>query len=186
MKNSFEERIVQRYKNMYPPGTKVILNQMGEDPNPIPPGSVGTVIVVDDIGTVHCRFEGIGRSLGLVPGEDDFRKLTQEEINAQQTEQHPILWGYGLVDHCKKLTSYKEVAEFIMKNGVEGDVTITDEMDRPFVSTVGIYLDEVAEPAYWKELIKVLIPMQEEYENSVFNDSDDLGESEVSDQGMIM
>ena len=47
---------------------------MGDDPRPIEPGTRGTVIAVDDIGTVHCCFEN-GRQLGLVPGEDSFHKL---------------------------------------------------------------------------------------------------------------
>ena len=40
---------------------------MGDDPRPIDPGTKGTVIHVDDIGTVHCSFDN-GRQLGLVPG----------------------------------------------------------------------------------------------------------------------
>ncbi len=30
-------------------------------------------------GTLHCDFDN-GRSLGVVPGEDSFRKLTDEEL----------------------------------------------------------------------------------------------------------
>lgn len=72
----------------YPPGTRLELISM-DDPQPIPPGSRGTVDHVDDIGTIHMRWDS-GRSLGLVPGEDSFRKLTQEELAAEQelsTEQ---------------------------------------------------------------------------------------------------
>lgn len=186
MKNSFEERRVQRYKDMYPHGTKIKLNQMGDDPNPIPPGSIGTVIAVDDIGTVHCTFEGIGRSLGLIPGEDDFRKLTQEEIAAEQVKQHPHLWGYGLVDNEVELTSYEEVAKFIIKNGVEGDVMITDDLDRPFISTIGIYLDKVADPSYRDELLKVLVPMQKELLDDQMDESGEYEDAYESDQGMTM
>ena len=186
MKNSFEERRVQRYKDMYPHGTKIKLNQMGDDPNPIPPGSIGTVIAVDDIGTVHCTFEGIGRSLGLIPGEDDFRKLTQEEIVAEQAKQHPLLWGYGFVDNEVELTSYEEVAKFIIKNGVEGDVKITDDLDRPFISTIGIYLDKVADPSYRDELLKVLVPMQKELLDDQMDESGEYEDAYESDQGMTM
>lgn len=45
----------------------------------------GTVRFVDDIGTVHCAFDN-GRSLGLCPGEDFFRKLTDEELAEEQGE----------------------------------------------------------------------------------------------------
>lgn len=35
----------------YPPGTRLELTLMGDDPQPIPPGSRGTVDHVDDMGT---------------------------------------------------------------------------------------------------------------------------------------
>ena len=38
---------------------------------------------MDDIGTLHCDFDN-GRSLGVVPGEDSFRKLTDEELAEEQ------------------------------------------------------------------------------------------------------
>ena len=58
---------------------------MGNDPNPVESGTRGTVRVIDDIGTLHCDFDN-GRSLGVVPGEDSFRKLTDEELAEEQAE----------------------------------------------------------------------------------------------------
>ena len=72
-------------KERYPPGTRIELIHMGDDPNPIPDGTRGTVTAVDDIGTVFCDFDN-GRSLGLAYGEDSFRRLTPEEIAEEQTE----------------------------------------------------------------------------------------------------
>ena len=72
-------------KERYPPGTRIELIHMGDDPNPIPDGTRGTVTAVDDIGTVFCDFDN-GRSLGLAYGEDSFRRLTPEEITEEQTE----------------------------------------------------------------------------------------------------
>ena len=34
----------------------------------------GVVKYVDDIGTIHCTFEN-GRNLGLIYGEDNFKKI---------------------------------------------------------------------------------------------------------------
>ena len=70
----YNERFVNDIKHKYPAGTRIVLDRMGNDPHPIPSGTKGTVIHVDDIGTVHCSFEN-GRQLGLVPGEDSFHKL---------------------------------------------------------------------------------------------------------------
>ena len=76
-------RQAQRYKEAYPPGTRILLLSMGNDPNPVESGTRGTVRAVDDIGTLHCDFDN-GRSLGVVPGEDSFRKLTAEELAEEQ------------------------------------------------------------------------------------------------------
>ena len=78
-------RQAQRYKEAYPPGTRIMLLGMENDPNPVESGTRGTVRVVDDIGTLHCDFDN-GRSLGVVPGEDSFRKLTDEELAEEQAE----------------------------------------------------------------------------------------------------
>ena len=66
-----DHNLVKRMKDTYTPGTRIQLDHMGDDPHPIPPGTKGTVRIVDDMGTVHCDFDN-GRRLGLVPGEDVF------------------------------------------------------------------------------------------------------------------
>ena len=68
--------LIRRMKEQYPPGTKIQLEHMGNDPRPIAPGTRGTVRIVDDIGTVHCDFDN-GRRLGLIPGEDSFHKVAE-------------------------------------------------------------------------------------------------------------
>ena len=84
----------EHLKKEYPPGTRIVLNSMGDDPRPIESGTRGTVAVVDDIGTVHCNFDN-GRRLGLIEGEDDFRTLTAQELaeeeNAQGKDNSPVL-----------------------------------------------------------------------------------------------
>ena len=66
---------VELYKQLYPSGTRVEVVQMSDDePRPIPSGTKGTVVVVDDMGTVHCTFDN-GRRLGLIPSVDIFKKV---------------------------------------------------------------------------------------------------------------
>lgn len=65
----------------FPPGTRLELHHM-EDLQAVPDGTRGTVVAVDDMGTIHMKWDN-GRSLGLVPQEDQFRKLTPQELQEE-------------------------------------------------------------------------------------------------------
>lgn len=78
-------RQAQRYKEQYPKGTRILLLHMGDDPRPIEDNMRGTVKYVDDMSAIHCVFDN-GRQLGLIPSEDSFRKLTEEELAEEQNE----------------------------------------------------------------------------------------------------
>lgn len=78
-------RQAQRYKEQYPKGTRILLLHMGDDPRPIGDNMRGTVKYVDDMCAIHCVFDN-GRQLGLIPSEDSFRKLTEEELAEEQNE----------------------------------------------------------------------------------------------------
>lgn len=58
----------------YPPGTRIRLLDMQNDPNPVPAGTCGTVMAVDDVGQLLMRWDN-GRSLSLLPGVDSFEVL---------------------------------------------------------------------------------------------------------------
>lgn len=81
-------RIAGLMRERYPKGTRIVLLSMGNDPNPILPGTRGTVNVVDDIATVHCTFDN-GRSLGIAYGEDSFRALNAAEL-AEESENEEM------------------------------------------------------------------------------------------------
>lgn len=72
------KKFVDTVKMNYPKGTRICFDRMGDDPNPIESGSKGTVICVDDVGTIHVNFDN-GRCLGLIPEEDSFHKIAQED-----------------------------------------------------------------------------------------------------------
>ena len=75
-------RQAERFKEEYPPGTRILLLRMGDDPRPVEDNMRGTVEFVDDMGTIHCGFDN-GRSIGIVPSEDSFRKLTDAELKEE-------------------------------------------------------------------------------------------------------
>jgi len=76
-------RMAERAKELFPPGTRIQLIHMD---NPIPDGTRGTVKFVDDMGTVFPDWDN-GRGLGVVYGEDSFRKLTPEELLEEQQKE---------------------------------------------------------------------------------------------------
>ena len=65
--------IVEKIKVEYPSGTRVELVKMDDIQAP-PIGTKGTVIGVDDIGSIMVRWDN-GSSLHIVYGEDKCRKI---------------------------------------------------------------------------------------------------------------
>ena len=76
----------KRLRETYKPGVRIELNHMCSDPQPIPDGSRGTVVAVDDIGSIMMKWDN-GRSLSLIYGEDSFRILSPDEVNAERYEK---------------------------------------------------------------------------------------------------
>jgi hypothetical protein len=54
---------------------RVRLIQMS-DPDPIQPGEIGEIQFQDGIGQLHVKWES-GRTLALIPGEDQFEFIRQ-------------------------------------------------------------------------------------------------------------
>lgn len=61
-------KVLERLRKMYPEGAKVELARMDDVQAP-PVGKKGVVEFIDDIGTIHVKWEN-GSSLGVVYGED--------------------------------------------------------------------------------------------------------------------
>ena len=72
--NGFPSReTVERVRRQYPSGTRVELVRMDDLQAP-PPGTLGTVLGVDDTGSLLMRWDN-GSGLNVVYGEDLVRKL---------------------------------------------------------------------------------------------------------------
>ena len=74
---------IQYYKEKYPPGTRIVLLSMDDPYAPVPPNTKGTVKFVDDMGTLHMSWDN-GRTLGVIPGEDSFRNLSEKELEEER------------------------------------------------------------------------------------------------------
>ena len=103
---------VAQVKKKYPSGTRVVVDGMEEDPRPIRPGTKGTVLLVDDIGTVHCAFDN-GRQLGLVPGVDRFYIESPEERKTMKKVMlNKVLFDLILYVQSIKLCRMRETTLF--------------------------------------------------------------------------
>lgn len=74
-------------RDMYPPGTRVECLYMSDPFAPVPSGTKGTVFYVDDMAQIHVNWDN-GSSLALNRDEDTFRKLSSEEIEAENAAKN--------------------------------------------------------------------------------------------------
>ena len=70
------DKILDRIKSTYPEGTRVRLVQM-DDPCPVPVGTLGTLLGVDDIGSLRVSWDN-GQSLNILYGIDKVEKVEQQ------------------------------------------------------------------------------------------------------------
>lgn len=68
--------IVERLRKQYPAGCRVELLEMNDTQAP-PVGTLGTVIGVDDIGSIMVRWDN-GCGLSVAYGEDRCRRVSHE------------------------------------------------------------------------------------------------------------
>lgn len=71
------DAMLQKLKRDYPAGTRVKLMHMDDPYSRLKPGDEGSVIGVDDIGTIHVKWDS-GSTLGVVFGKDRCKKLDEK------------------------------------------------------------------------------------------------------------
>ena len=81
--------MVKLLREQFPPGTRIRLDSMMNDPQPIPKGMTGTVQGIDDAGQLLMEWDN-GRGLSLVPGEDDFSVVKPQKLKLYM----PLEIGY--------------------------------------------------------------------------------------------
>ena len=76
---AYSKETIKSIKDLYPKGTRVELVHMNDPYNTtLLPRCLGTVVGVDDIGTIHVSWD-CGSSLGVVYGEDVIKKCKEGE-----------------------------------------------------------------------------------------------------------
>ena len=70
--------MLKQLKEYYTSGTRVMLIRMSDPYINLRKGDRGMVTLVDDIGTIHVNWD-CGSSLGVVFGEDECRRIEENE-----------------------------------------------------------------------------------------------------------
>ena len=74
--NFIDKETLKQIRETFPNGTRVELIKINDPYNKkLRPGAQGTVVAVDDVGTIHVAWD-CNSFLGVVYGEDVCRKIT--------------------------------------------------------------------------------------------------------------
>ena len=68
---------VEFMREQFPPGTRIRLTEMNDPYAPVPSGTEGTLLHVDDACQFHMKWDN-GRTLALIPGVDRFSVIPQQ------------------------------------------------------------------------------------------------------------
>lgn len=79
---------VERLRQRYPAGTRIVLHSMDDVQAP-PPGTMGTVVYVDDMGQLGVEWDN-GSALSLIPGEDSFPRSPHRK---RKNRNAPVIWS---------------------------------------------------------------------------------------------
>lgn len=66
------KKYIEQLRKKYPVGTKIQLISMRDEKYPVLPGTVGEVTHIDDMGSIHMKWEN-GSSLAVIPEVDSFK-----------------------------------------------------------------------------------------------------------------
>lgn len=78
--------IVEHVRHEFPVGCRIVLDEMQDPYHSIPAGTQGTVIAVDDVGTVFPRWDN-GSGIGVAYGADRAHRVATED-EARVTLDH--------------------------------------------------------------------------------------------------
>ena len=77
--NGIHPELLKQLEEYYTHGSKVRLLHMRDPYTTIPPGTIGEVLCVDSLGTLHVIWSN-GSTLGVVFNEDSVVKIEEGEL----------------------------------------------------------------------------------------------------------
>lgn len=146
------------------PSAKVgmrIRNIMMTDNDPIDEGMEGTIIKIDDLGTLHVKWDD-GRTLGVIPGVDTYELLSNEVVESKdfkpskETKKNPIV---KKINTNFKTSLKKGKVTDIKVESESKKISIKDEVQR-IVDTI-----KTAKPIHKKSLENMVSNLNNKYKN---------------------
>lgn len=67
---------IKSVKEQYREGLRIVCDYMPNDPRPIESGTKGTIMYVDDAGSIHVKWDN-GRTLALLYDVDSFHLIDE-------------------------------------------------------------------------------------------------------------
>lgn len=137
-------------KETYPVGTRVRLDAMKDDPNPVEDGTFGTINSVDDAGQLHVKWDN-NRSLALIPGVDEFTVLdiTLDEFVASKKWSENIERDIGFNNGNPNLKGYIYRGTFYIEKLENGRYLLSIERDE-FESEILVELEVILYNRHFK------------------------------------
>ena len=118
------KEIIEHLRENFPVGCRVELLRMDDDQAP-PEGTLGTVIGVDALGTIHVNWDN-GSSLGIAYGEDQCRVLVGEftdtvrrQILAVRETGETNMFDVPMVQQIANRLGYYELVLFLIDHRKE-------------------------------------------------------------------
>lgn len=83
---NYDKRRIEMIRSLYPAGSRIELISLCNYEAGMPVGLRGTVVGVDDQPALLMNWDN-GRTLSILIGEDNFRKLTPQEVDQEKIEK---------------------------------------------------------------------------------------------------
>lgn len=123
------DKILNRIKSTYPEGTRVRLVHM-DDPSPVPVGTLGTVLDVDDIGSLIVSWDN-GQSLNVLYGIDRVVEVETDREGFIRNLYNYLRQGYNgyVFDSGDKVIplSHDEVINLMTSSTAKTDIDIFED-----------------------------------------------------------
>lgn len=95
-------------------GKRIKMIKMANDPNPIEPGAMGTIKMVDGIGQLHVNWDN-GRTLAVIPDKDEY-VVVDEMAGGGSVGEEETLWLIDGKPVKLKTGTNRSIKSFMTKN----------------------------------------------------------------------